>query len=854
MMREYTILLDPPVFMEQMAPMPEETSRPAAMESYRPSAAMPEPRSDSGFRPAVTGSAASVSAAARVPAPTSDVQAMPTQTYEPQPVPAYTRSVEPPGGYRIQPGDTLWSLADAMRPDQSVSIEQMMLAMLRTNPEAFINENINGLKKGYILRIPDRSDIVGTSHKDAVALVSEQHGLWREYMATVAGGTPAPAVDLDADSGEGAGIDDSLGDEGPGARLEIVAAGSGLSASSGKDPTQMSATELRAELARARETLETERLEKEALQQRVSALEGQVDRMKSLLTLEDADMAEMQQAVTPVEGEAGSEAALTEEIIAEEGIAAEEQELLVEEAALEDVSALEELAVEDTMAMEEAESLFADEEAAGEGQLGAVEEMTAEPVATAEDYAVTPPVFTQPKQQDPLSMLLNNPMLLAAAGGGLLMVLLLIALIMKRRSSRADEQMVASNLDDIETQLDESDVIKIADDEAVAEQLAETDEVSRAEAVAEPADAEPSMEDTVVNPPQAAADAEGETRDDVIAEADVYLAYGIYQQAEELLQNALKDNPEKDSYRVKLAETYLASKNSDAFVELATDMNQRRNGADTPAWQKIASIGQELVPGHALFTGASDGDLDVGGLTSPAAEAVDSGTGSDTDLDLGLDETVAAAEEAAPEMEGDLEFDLAETGAHEAVEEEAESGVEFDLTETQAFEPGQTTQEFSLDIEAAELGIDEEAEEDAGSEDEFDLDLSAEADALTVDDDAEAEDVSLDEISDELIGFDADEAGVSAETSEPEQLEEATILDFADAAAEAETSSGDMGDEDLDLSDLDDVDEVSTKLDLAKAYLDMGDADGTRSILDEVMSEGNDQQKKEADELLRQLG
>jgi len=75
------------------------------------------------------------------------------------------------------------------------------------------------------------------------------------------------------------------------------------------------------------------------------------------------------------------------------------------------------------------------------------------------------------------------------------------------------------------------------------------------------------------------------------------------------------------------------------------------------------------------------------------------------------------------------------------------------------------------------------------------------------------------------------------------------------AEPEAESLSFDASmDDDLDLSDLDDIDEVSTKLDLAKAYLDMGDADGTRSILDEVLSEGDDEQKKEAEELLRQLG
>ena len=852
MMREYTILLDPPVFMEQAAPPPQETSRPAAMETSRPSAVMSEPQSDSGFRPAAMASTPAMPAAATAPSSTvSDVRAMPAQTYEPQPVPAYTRSYEPPGGYRIQPGDTLWSLADAMRPDQSVSIEQMMLAMLRSNPEAFINENVNGLKKGFILRIPDRDDIVSMNHADAVAVVREQNALWREYRETVTGGTPAPALGRDADTGEGMVIEDSQA-----ARLEIVAAGSGLTASGTKDPTQMSAGELRAELARARETLETERLEKEALQQRVSALEGQVDRMKSLLTLEDADMAEMQQAAMPVETEAMPEAGLTEEVIAED-----EQELLVDEAALEDATALEELTVEDTMAMDEAvdelavdeaEPAFFDEEMSGEEQLEAVDETVVQPGETYEDYAVTPPAFTQPQKQDPLSMLLNNPMLLAAAGGGLLLVLLLIALIMKRRKSGASDKAISSNLEDIDAQLDDSEVVTILDDEP--EQLAEVEDVARTRAEApetESAAARPSMEDTLADSAQAA-EAEDEPRDDVIAEADVYLAYGIYQQAEELLQNALKDNPDKDSYRVKLAETYLASKNADAFVELATDMNQRRNGADTPAWRKVASIGQELVPGHALFTGAADGDLDVAGLSVPATEIMDSAAGVDTDLDLGLDETVDAAEQAATATVDDLEFDLAETGAHEADEEEDEAGVEFDLTETQAMEAAQTTQEFSLDIEAAELGIDEEAEEHTESGDDFDLDLSAEAETLTADDASESGDIALDEISEDMLEFDAEEAEVSEDSPGEEPAEEATILDFADAAAEAETGS--IDDEELDLSELDDIDEVSTKLDLAKAYLDMGDADGTRSILDEVMSEGNDQQKKEADELLRQLG
>ena len=472
-------------------------------------------------------------------------------------------------------------------------------------------------------------------------------------------------------------------------------------------------------------------------------------------------------------------------------------------------------------------------------------------------------------------MLLNNPMMLAAAGGGLLLVLLLIALIMKRRKpGGADEPMIASHLDDLDAQLEENEVIRIPDDETV-ENLAEVEQTAEsAEQAPEAELAAPSHDDTMVSAPQAD---EAEPRDDVIAEADVYLAYGIYQQAEELLQNALKNNPDNDSYRVKLAETYNAGKNTDAFIELATDMNQRRNGEDTPAWQKVVTIGQQLVPGHALFTGASDGDLDIIGTASESAESADTGLGfaeePDTaapDLNLSLDEA-EAADDTGAELEagslGGVEFDLSETGAEtesEAVDDDDQQNVAFDLSDTQAFEADQATTEFDLDIEASELGIDEEAEsvEDTAADDAFDLDLSAEAETLTAEDEAGNAELSLDQIADEILDFDTEEAGISTDDSveasaEPEELvEEATILDFSEAAAEPAAGSGsfaDSMDDDLDLSDLDDIDEVGTKLDLAKAYLDMGDADGTRSILDEVMTEGNDEQKKEADELLRQL-
>jgi len=862
MMREYTILLDPPVFMGQQAPAQRDMMRPAAMEASPPvDSRATEPQSNSGFRPAVMGSAATTMSAAAVPSEQTTQAQTPYQS-----APAYSQTYyQSPGGYRIQQGDTLWSLADSMRPDQSVTIEQMMLAMLRSNPEAFINENVNGLKRGYILRIPDRDDIVTMSQAEAVALVREQNALWREYYQAVAGGESSSAMDRDTEHGAGAELDES-GDS----RLEIVATGSGTSASGMKDPTQMSSGELRAELALTRESLETERVEKEELNQRVVSLEGQVDRMKSLLTLEDSDLAEMQQAATPVEGEAMPEVDASEEAMLEQLA-----DVVIDETATEDGAVVEDIAVTEEGGEQQ---VFIDEGQVDEEQLEAVEELVEQPEPSAEDFSFSPstePAFMQ-QQKDPLSALLNNPVLLAAAGGALLVVLLLIALIMKRRKSGDEELLVTSNLEDITDQLDDRDVIRDVEDEQVVQEMAEAE--AMAGAVAEELDTDsaalqPSVEDTVVTPTEAAA--EEEPRDDIIAEADVYLAYGIYQQAEELLQNAIKDNPDKDGYRVKLAETYSAGKNSDGFIELATEMNQRRGGEDTPAWQKIVAIGKQLVPDHALIAGASVGELSMDDLASDSPEPMDIDLGSAEDqeaiapeLDLAFDESEAGIVEEAPEKPFEaaesVEFDLSETGAEAAADVMAETaeGVEFNLGETQSFEPDKNTEEFSLDIEASELGIEED--EAAGTEaGEFDLDLSAEAEeALIAGDENEDTGLSLDDV---------DEAGLTSDSAE-ESLDEATaILDFSDAAMEeavievvaepeiaepesASRSYADSMDDDLDLSDLDDIDEVSTKLDLAKAYLDMGDADGTRSILDEVMSEGNDDQKKEADDLLRQLG
>ncbi|HEX22847.1 MAG TPA: hypothetical protein ENH21_05390, partial [Chromatiales bacterium] len=102
----------------------------------------------------------------------------------------------------VQPNDTLWVIANRMRPDSSVSVNQMMLALVRDNPQAFYNGNVNQLKAGYVLRIEDPAAITAVSVAQANAEVEHQRAEWaarksgrplRQVAATEAPATAAGA-------------------------------------------------------------------------------------------------------------------------------------------------------------------------------------------------------------------------------------------------------------------------------------------------------------------------------------------------------------------------------------------------------------------------------------------------------------------------------------------------------------------------------------------------------------------------------------------------------------------------------------------------------------------------------------
>ncbi|MGD2084029.1 MAG: FimV/HubP family polar landmark protein, partial [Chromatiales bacterium] len=252
LLREYTVLLDPP----------------ATVDRRPPAVAAPAAGTRSG--PAARGAAGGGAPAGRV--------AMPGE-YGP-----------------TQANDTLWEIAAGLRPS-GVSIQQMMIALQRANPDAFYRGNINYLKQGQILRVPAREDIAALSGAEARAAFLEQTARWeadrveREGPSTeVVEAPPEEVVEA------GAPASAAAQPEAPSGELRIAAAPSaGGEAGAGEGGAATSnVEELRDRLALAREANESMRQESVNLESRIQDLESQLEDMERLLTLKDDQLAQLQ--------------------------------------------------------------------------------------------------------------------------------------------------------------------------------------------------------------------------------------------------------------------------------------------------------------------------------------------------------------------------------------------------------------------------------------------------------------------------------------------------------------------------------------------------------------------------------
>ncbi len=819
----------------------------------------------------------------------------------------------------VQKGDTLWKIAEKLRPGEAVSIYQVMMALLVSNPEAFVDGNMNRLKVGHVLRIDDPDIITSVNPREAEREYRAQLQAWQDYRQSVAGGMPAetqPVVAGEAAAGEMEG-------EGGSGELTLASPDGGdlqAGTGTGDEAIRNELLTLREELRQLREDSAAMGGHNEQLNRELRALEEELDRRQRALSISDDELAALQQQLAsareaaaaqpaPPEAEepagetaAGSQApAPAETHEADEGHEAGMHDQAMAETETPATAPAAPAGGEEEVAMAETKSPveLAEEIAQREQQRPQAAPAPAAPVAQDEGGIMQTVMGVVAGIGDGLrgafGGLPGNSLLMFVGLPVLLVLLLIAAIVIRRRRSAEDYQ----------------ESILTGEPAAAA---AGTGAGEAAAAGPESEEASSFLSDFAVSGAGAIQTEDSEV--DPLTEADVFVAYGRYEAAEERLKEAIENDPNRAELKLKLIELYHTTRNKPAFENAAEEFyaSLGDGAAESPMWQKVVAMGVELVPNNPLFSNAGSA-----AAAAAAAEvaASDTSSASLTDsqvMDIGLDTGVfdvadlgtseaktgaksdAGAEasvnpmdsgvmeftldtEPAPEApaaegpvretqatasdENNLDFNLdletpAEASAHGELA--ADSDLDFNLDTAPAAsgesseKAGEESLDFNLEVDeaptaqmtaeaAAEAGLDFTLDTDTGKEDsgtlDFDLDLGAQAPAGDEDETAE---MSLD------LEAPAAEAASASDTS--------MAIDISDdsTATMPEPSGMDFELDATDASlDIGTGDEVGTKLDLAKAYIDMGDPEGARSILDEVLDEGNEEQKQEAQQLLQQI-
>lgn len=337
---------------------------------------------------------------------------------------------------------------------------------------------------------------------------------------------------------------------------------------------------------------------------------------------------------------------------------------------------------------------------------------------------------------------------------------------------------------------------------------------------------------------------------DPIAEADLFMTFGRAAQAEEVLREALKTKPTNVPIKLKLLSVLSGRKDTNSFFTFATEIKE---SGDAAAWDQAAAMGREIDPTNPLY----------GGVEAPqAVEQKAQGGDASVDFDLGFGSkgdvtttavNLKAGQEESPANEVTAIFSADELRATQSAPMDFDvTGTHPELATTNSLS---STDEKMFDITTTHSGA-------AG------LSVPSGGAPVSVVDDL-VFDVTSSQPSLETTAVLPSTAAAAAPAPADDGM--AFTLDFpsefkpASAPKAEPTADIGLGDISLNLDGLGAVSdtsggskdehwqEVATKLDLAKAYQEMGDAAGAKEILDEVLREGDVQQRASAQAILQQL-
>jgi pilus assembly protein FimV len=782
-------------------------------------------------------------------------------------------AVNPAGSFGGQvvarQNDTLWKLAARARGGSGgVSVEQMMMALYENNPNAFFQPNVNALSAGKSLKVPAKSEVQQMTRQAALAEFARHNQAWVNH-------TDLPAATEETQVAKTDTVD---------SQLKLVApTESTVSGSETVTPASEQTADTKAALVGGGTVTDSTKPGQatavdQAVQSKLEALEKQLATMQQIIELKDKQLAELQ---NPGEGQQQTPAAA--------------------------VKPLTENPQQTTPPQPQQKPPV---------EVAPTPVIDTKPVQQVKPVEPTKPVITKPvvKPAEPIAQ--DSDSSYAGIIGAIVLALSSILGLMWWRKQKLLEEI------DAESMFGNYSIMR--NNETTGQFPNTQASAGVAGAVASAATSNEAMieESSFLNnfKPSDFESFESFNVDhgdiDPVAEADVYLAYGRYQQAEDLMKQAVIDSPDRDECKLKLLEIYQASGNKEAFEGYATELAAGGKNNERDFWDKVIDLSKDISDNTELFAVSSEpavfsAEAEVLGENVLLSEIVSPQTFSESEnlspkpeIDRligasqfestsdGEESTFASSiyrvPENSPHSSSDGEESTFASSLYSApvssrsVVEKSEAiqskdnGLDFSNTSLD----DNDADNVSLDIdfgpypgspsenEAKQATSDDKVESFGSALDntipsndeegtnsletyEFDFELddksqkpSASASVNTVETDAWDPEQTIDFSFDEKI----DQA--------VQKPFETAMLDFnfdVDTSPITASSKPTSENESFAVSDLTDMDEMETKLDLAKAYVDMGDPDSAKDILKQVVEKGTDEQIKTAKLLLDEL-
>ncbi len=577
LLREFTVLLDPPKLTEEKAQTPQAPETQAPQEI---AAALPPP------------APAPAPKAEQIPPPPPPIVEEPKEservTVAPEVVPEAAPII---ASSELQYGpvkskEYLWNIADKMRP-KNVHVSQMMLALLRDNPQAFIGNNINRLKEGQVLRVKDTAQMESVGVDEAIAEVERQYQEWLTFRQGRLGRHKATQLAADTKSANAEEGADAPAKKPPaggvrksakGTRLELVTPKNKpttAQAESERAAARQAAKELdkmRGELNQAASNLDRMRSDNKNKKTQLSSLEKQISDMQLLIALKDQELHLLQQRMRD------------HGIDPEEGAFKGREETPLGSLDL-SVGADKKAPALDKSAKEKAEP--------------------AQP--TAKDVAKPAP-----------SSVLTNPWFWLGLGASLVSIGFGFWWWRGRKDQMQpwSPEADAAPEDTLATTIQKGRTKPIViDDSAIVVDSAET----------------------------ASSGVVTKHENDPLSEAEVYLTYGRYQKAKEVLRSAIQSDPDRHELKLKLLETFYFAEDHVGFEKQAEELYAALGGRPGPLWDKAVEMGQDLVPDHPLFRRVGEANLADTIVIAPGKNA---GEAQDLSETMVIDSAKSGAEKA----------------------------------------------------------------------------------------------------------------------------------------------------------------------------------------------------------------